>query len=367
MSTIQTIFQRFGPSWLALHPQTPIQLRRTIEAITACRRAEMGSVCYDCQDCHCRHRIPASCGNRHCPQCQGRKALQWLQRQVERQLPGPHFMLTFTVPEALRAFLMGRPRFGYDCLFRASADAMKVLVADPRHLGAEHPGFFGVLHTWGRQLQYHPHIHYVVPAGALCRDGRWQCSRNAFFLPVRALSRLVRGKFRALVQQAELIGQVPAEVWRQDWNVHCQAVPSAEATLRYLAPYVFKVAISDQRVLKLDGDQVHIRWYKVGSNRPRVLVLHAHEFIRRFLQHVLPKGFMKVRYYGFLAPSTKIPLDQVELAIHLAHALELPAKPQPRPVRPPPVCSQCGGLLRFHARLRAVQMPAALATGPPGP
>ena len=103
MSTIQSIFQQFAPGWLDAHPRAPIQLRRTIEAIIACRRSEMGSVCYDCQDCHCRHRIPASCGNRHCPQCQGRKAFQWLQRQVERQLPGPHFMLTFTVPEALRA------------------------------------------------------------------------------------------------------------------------------------------------------------------------------------------------------------------------------------------------------------------------
>jgi hypothetical protein len=242
---------------------------------------------------------------------------------------------------------------------------MKALIADPRHLGAEHPGFFGVLHTWGRQLQYHPHIHYVVPAGALRQNGRWQQSQNAFFLPVRALSRLVRGKFRALLQHAELLGQVPAEVWRQEWNVHCQAVPTAEATLRYLAPYVFKVAISDQRVLKLDGDQVHIRWHKVGSTRPRVLVLHAHEFIRRFLQHVLPKGFMKVRYYGFLAPSSKIPLDQVELAIHLAHAFELPAKPQTQAARPPPVCRQCGGRLRFYARLRPRWRHPVTATGPP--
>lgn len=365
MSTIQSIFQRFAPSWLAQHPHTPVQLRRTIEAIMACRSSEMGSICYHCQDCDCRHRIPASCGNRHCPQCQGRKAFQWLQRQVERQLPGPHFMLTFTVPEALRAFLMSQPRFGYDSLFRASAQAIRTLVADPRHLGAEHPGFFGVLHTWGRQLQYHPHIHYVVPAGALRHDGHWQPSQNAFFLPVRALSRLIPGKFRALLEQANLLDQVPAAVWLQDWNVHCQAVPSAEATLRYLAPYVFKVAISDQRILKLDGDQVHIRWHKVGSTRPRVLVLHAHEFIRRFLQHVLPKGFMKVRYYGFLAPSSKIGLDQVELAIHLAHAFELPATPTPQPARPAPTCRHCGGVLRFHAHVRQRWTHPGTATGPP--
>jgi hypothetical protein len=118
-------------------------------------------------------------------------------------------------------------------------------------------------------------------------------------------------------------------------------------------------------VLKLDGNQVHIRWYKVGSNRPRVLVLHAHEFIRRFLQHVLPKGFMKVRYYGFLAPSSKIKLDQVELAIHLAHAFELPAKPQPKPARPLPVCRQCGGKLHFYARSRPIRMHPVAATGPP--
>lgn len=364
MSAIADIFRRFGPAYLARFGATmPLAHRRAINAIIACRSPALGSVCYACADCGCAHVTAASCGNRHCPQCQGRKAFQWLERQMQRQLPGPHFMLTFTVPQALREILRAHQRLGYGALFAASADAIKTLAKDPRHIGGDCCGFFGVLHTWGRQLQYHPHIHYVVAAGAIHReDGRWRRSRDAFFLPVRALSRLFRGKFRALMDSTELQARIPDAVWEQEWNVHCQAVPNASATLNYLAPYVFKVAISDQRILKLDKDQVHIRWRKVGSQRPRTLILDASEFIRRFLTHILPTGFMKIRYYGFLAPTSKITLQQVHLSIQLASAFELAPVQTKIIITPPPTCRECGGPLRF---IRLTRPHHAPHTGPP--
>jgi hypothetical protein len=230
------------------------------------------------------------------PQCQHRKSRLGLERQLERQLPGPHFMLTFTVPEALRAFLYHHQRLGYNTLFEASSQAIKALVRDPRFVGGDEAGLFGVLHTWGCQLQYHPHIHYVVPGGALSsEDGAWHAASPGFFLPVKALSKIVRAKFRDRMHRAGLLAEIPAEVWQQDWNVHCQAVPNAEASIEYLAPYVFKVAIADHRILTVEDGQVCFSYRKPGSTRPRTLTLDALELIRRFLQHVLPTGFMKVR------------------------------------------------------------------------
>lgn len=364
MSAIQEIFRRFAPAYLRQFGRAvPRAHRRVIDAIRDCRTAALGTVCFCCSECGCTHASAASCGNRHCPLCQGRKSHQWLQRQSERQLPGPHFMLTFTVPEALREFLRGQQRIGYAALFSASAEAIKTLAKDPRFIGGDCSGFFGVLHTWGRQLQYHPHIHYVVPAGALDRaSSRWKSAQDQFFLPVRALSRLFRGKFKAVMSEQNQLSHIPPSVWTQEWNVHCQAVPTAAATLRYLAPYVFKVAISDSRILAVNDDHVAIQWRKVGSTRTRVMHLDPIEFIRRFLTHVLPKGFMKVRYFGFMAPSSKIRLEQVRLSILLDRKFELPAEPIATTVTAPPQCRECGGLLRFLRVMRPVR---TLHTGPP--
>ncbi len=163
MGAIQEIFRQYAPQYLArFGDAVPAQHRHVIDAITQCRTDAFGSVCYRCEDCGHHHLVPAACGNRHCPQCQHRKSALWLERQLKRQLPGPHFMLTFTVPEPLRGFVRSHQRVGYAALFEASSQAIKKLARDPRFIGGDQTGFFGVLHTWGRQLQYHPHIHYVV-------------------------------------------------------------------------------------------------------------------------------------------------------------------------------------------------------------
>jgi putative transposase/transposase-like zinc-binding protein len=329
-----------------------------IAAIGECRTEALGSVCYRCEDCGHPHIVPAACGNRHCPQCQHRKAHLWLTRQLERQLPGPHFMLTFTVPEALRAFLPRHQRVGYGALFEASSQSIKRLVADPRFVGGDESGFFGVLHTWGRQLQYHPHIHYVVPGGALSsEDGTWHASSSGFFLPVHALSKIFRAKFRDRMERAGLLAEIPPEAWQQDWNVHCQAVPNAEASIQYLAPYVFKVAISDHRIVRVEDGQVTFSYRKPGSARPRTLTLEALEFMRRFLTHVLPSGFMKVRYYGFLSPTAKVSLDEVKAKVELAYGFAVIVPGAELPPWPQPVCQVCGGRLRYLKSLHAHAAP----------
>jgi hypothetical protein len=378
MGVLQKLFTVHGSDYLQRFGETmPATHKKVMAAMVACRTPQAGALLCGCAHCGQPHLLPRSCGNRHCPSCQGRKAFQWLARQLERALPTHHFMLTFTVPESLRAFLRSNPRVGYEALFAASAGAIRVLAREPRFNLGDQPGFFGVLHTWGRTLQYHPHIHYVVPGGALCsEDQQWHAASPGFFLPVHALSTIYRAKFRDAIEHAGLLADIPDAVWQIAWNVNCQPVGDAANTLGYLARYVFKVAISDQRILEVGDGQVRFAYTKPGSSRRRTMVLTVHEFIRRFLQHVLPTGFMKVRHYGFLSPNFRIPLEQVKARVEMAHGFaarpvntELDA-PAPKPM----VCSHCGGALKLLRVMRAATQPSAacvssssLATPAAGP
>jgi hypothetical protein len=356
--TINHIVRTYAPAYHARYGDAmPAVQRKAVQAIIACRTPAQGSTVYRCEDCGQHHHVPRSCGNRHCPLCQHAKSQHWLARQLERQLPGHHFFLTFTVPEPLRAFLRSHQREGYAALFAASAAAIKVLAADPKRLAAEHLGFLGVLHTWGRTLNYHPHIHYLVPGGVLAgaEHLHWQPTSTGFFLPVRALSRLYRARFRHAMHKAALLEHIPPDVWSTEWNVHCQSVPSAEAALHYLAPYIFRVAISNARIVALEHDHVCFRYRKPGSSRARLMRLHALEFLRRFLQHVLPTGFMKVRYFGLLSPSCAIPIEELRARIELASAFTL-STPRSEPVQPQPMqCPDCGGSLHYRASIPSRQ------------
>lgn len=362
MGLLQDLFRTHGGAYLErFGAAMPTAHKKVIAAITGCRSEAAGCVRYACEDCGESHVVPRCCGNRHCPDCQGHKAYAWLERQLERQLPTPYFMLTFTVPEPLRAFLRSHQRIGYGALFEASAGAIKGLATDPRHLGVDTPGFFGVLHTWGRALQYHPHIHYVVPGGGFdSHTRRWHGSSLGFYLPVRALSKIYRAKFRDAMGKVGLLGEIPATVWAIDWNVNCQAVGKAEASLRYLSRYVFKVAISERRILGVDGAEVRFQYRKVDSNRVRTMALPLLEFMHRFLQHVLPAGFMKVRYYGFLSPSFAMPLEEVRARIAMTQgfAARVPEVNLEAPV--PMCCRHCGGVLRYQ---RTILPPRASTIG----
>ena len=351
MSALQDLFRVHGPAYLAQFGDTmPGHQRKVLLALMACRTPANGCTCYHCEACDKPHLLPRCCGNRHCPACQQHKGYAWLARQLESQLPTHYFMLTFTVPESLRAFLRSNQRIGYAALFEASSEAIKALSANPRFSAADTPGFLGVLHTWGRQLQFHPHLHYLVPGGAFSsEDSRWHPSAQGFYLPVHALSRVYRAKFRDAIAKAGLLDQIPTDAWAVDWNVNAQAVGEAANSLSYLARYVFKVAISESRIQSVDDTHVSFTYRKVHSHRVRTMRLPIFAFIHRFLQHVLPTGFMKVRYFGFLSPSFKMPFEEIKARIELAQGFNVrPPTPVEITRAQPLRCPRCGATLRYR-------------------
>jgi RNase P subunit RPR2 len=351
MTTLRDIFTAFAPEYLERYPTLPTAHRKAISAIQRCQSGHYGYSLYQCQSCGEKHRVNRSCGNRHCPQCQQHKTQQWLQHHLDKQLPGPHFLLTFTVPETLRPFLRSQQRIAYQALFQASATALKRLAKDERFIGTDLPGFTGVLHTWGRQLQYHPHIHYIVPGGGLSKDRTtWRPSRANFFVPVKALSPIYRALFKEEMRQAGLLEHIAPQVWTIPWNVHSQANHHGHSAFTYLAPYVFTVAISNSRMVSLKDRTVTFTYRQVGSTRLRTAHLDVMEFLRRFLQHVLPDGFMKVRHFGFLHASCAIPLATIRLLIVQAHPSD-GQLPQPHPPKLLVArCPTCGAPMRVIMR-----------------
>ena len=300
------IFRSCGPAYRQKYAgRIPTHHLQAMQAIEACRTEALGGQVYVCPDCEQVQYSYHSCRNRHCPKCQNENAQVWLEKQQEMLLPVPYFLLTFTLPAGLRELARRHPRLIYDLLFRMSAEATQQLAQDPRFVGGQ-VGMVGVLHTWGRNLAYHPHVHYLVPAGGLAADGKtWLAAHQKFLLPVKALSRIFRAKMRQAVRKIDVDGHIPVEVWQQDWVVHCKPVGCGQQALKYLAPYIFRVAISNKRILKLEDDRVTFRYRATDTGQEQLCTLAAEEFIRRFLQHVLPKGFVKVRYYGFFSSGSR--------------------------------------------------------------
>lgn len=332
MVEVAEVFRRYGPACRARFGDRMLpRHRQAMRAIEHCRTPALGGHLYTCPDCGATRYQYHSCRNRHCPKCQNKNAQQWLAQQEEMRLPVPYCMLTFTLPEALRALARSHQRLFYDLLFRCAAAAVQKLAQDPRFVGGQ-VGLLGVLHTWTRQLVYHPHVHFLAPAGGLADDGpTWPPARADFFLPVKARSRLFRAKFRAALEKTPLWAQVPPAVWEQEWVVHCQPVGNGRRAFKYLAPYIFRVALSNNRLVRLADDQVTFRYRTSDTGQTRLCTLPAQEFIRRFLQHVLPKGFVKVRYYGFLAPG-----QRSQLAALRQRPGGAPAQPPPPTETPAP-------------------------------
>jgi hypothetical protein len=296
--------------------------RRVFAAIGACRTATLGGHIAACD--HCDHQKISynSCRNRHCPKCQAMARAEWLTRREAELLPIPYFHLVFTLPAEIAALALQNKRLMYGLLFEAASQTIAQVAANPRHLGAHEVGVLAVLHTWGQNLLHHPHLHCVVSGGGLSPDGAsWVASRSYYFLPVRVLSRVFRNKYRELLRQAYARGTLEfygglahlaepsafqrwlATAARREWVVFAKP-PFREplCVLKYLARYTHRVAISNRRLLKYQAGRVTFQYkdYAHGS-RPRRMTLAASEFIRRFLLHVLPKGFMRIRHYGYLA------------------------------------------------------------------
>jgi Putative transposase/Transposase zinc-binding domain len=303
------IFRRYGNSYRQKYatwmPSTHLKAMRAIEQ---CRTEALGGQMYRCPDCEHEQYSYHSCRNRHCPKCQNENAQRWLEKQQDLLLPVPYYLLTFTLPAGFNEVIRSHQSLIYDLLFKTSAAATQQLAQDPRFIGGR-IGMVGVLHTWGRNLAYHPHIHYLVPAGGLADDTQtWVPARQNFLLPVRALSRIFRGKLLQALRHLNCYGRIPAKVWKQEWVVHCEPVGSGLGALKYLAPYIFRVAISNNRLVKLENDRVTFRYRDSETKVERFCTLTAEDFIHRFLQHVLPKGFVKVRYYGLFSPGLRKPL-----------------------------------------------------------
>jgi endogenous inhibitor of DNA gyrase (YacG/DUF329 family) len=305
--------------------------QQAMRAIEHCRTPTLGGHLYTCPDCGKTLYQYHSCRNRHCPKCQNQNAEQWLAQQQAMLLPVPYFMLTFTLPDALRTLARSHQRLFYDLLFRLAAAAVQQLARDPRFLGGQ-VGLIGVLHTWTRKLLYHPHVHFLALAGGLTNDGqRWRPARTTFLLPVKALSRLFRAKFRAALRRSPLFDQIPRTVWAQEWVVHCQPVGNGRRAFKYLAPYIFRVALCNNRLVRLADDQVTFRYRTSDTGQTRLCTLPAEEFIRRFLQHVLPKAFVKVRYYGFFAPGQRSQLAALRQRLGCSPAQSPPPTETPAP------------------------------------
>lgn len=335
---------------------------RAIADIIDCRTEALGGQVYFCDDCTDYRYSYHSCKNRNCNKCGHEQAQEWLDAQKRQLLPVTYFMATFTLHDNLRRLAGSHQRLFYDLLFRTSAAAVQKLARDPEYIGGE-LGMAGVLQTWPRDLSVlHPHIHYIIPGGGLSEDGNsWLPARQNFLMPKRALSKIFRAKFRDELKKVapDLFNAVPAETWREKWVVHLQPVGTGEHALKYLAPYIFQVAISNKRLLKLEDGMVTFKYKHGKTKQSKVKTMPVEKFIASFLQHVLPPRFVKVRYYGLLSSQQREQLKKAKelLAVQNAEPKtqataeppetasepDEPAEEKPKATR----CPKCGKEMRW--------------------
>jgi hypothetical protein len=361
---VADVFRRFADEYLSAHGASmPPSHRRAIADIQACRTEVLGGRLWRCEQCDAEVFSYHSCKNRSCPKCHSRQTERWLEARKAEMLPTRYFHVTVTVPEQLRDTLRANQRDGYALLMKAAAEAIVELARDRRHVGAT-VGVLAVLHTWTQQLLYHPHVHCLVTGGGVSDDGAdWRPARRAFLVPVRALAKLVRGKLRAGLQKSRPDLVLPDAVWSKPWVVQCTPWGEGEqAVLDYLARYVFRVAITNTRIVGLDDEAVAIRHKHRKSNRWRITRIPGQEFMRRFLQHVLPKGLHKVRYFGLWHPAKRKDAARARLLLLLDRQTTQPrgrigadaADPSanPKTEDDPRVCPCCRkGLLMFVRQL----------------
>jgi hypothetical protein len=343
---------------------------KVLRAIRNCRTQSLGGHLDRCSGCGHEAISYNSCRNRHCPKCQTNAREQWLAKRSEDLLPVPYFHVVFTLPHDLSGLALQNKKLLYDLLFRAAAETLIEIAADPKYLGAD-IGFLAVLHTWGQNLQHHPHIHCVIPAGGLALDhARWIRAPTSFFLPVRVLSKVFRGKFvdglkrlfqakklsfhgalRSLADWKQFRGFL-RQLFRKDWVVYAKRpFRSSEYVLQYLARYTHRVAISNHRLIAFENGEVSFRYKDYAhGNKKRKMTLSANEFLRRFLLHVLPRGFVRIRHFGFLANRSRARL----VAICRQLLSDAPRTRLPTEVALPPrqwPCPRCGAAMIVVERL----------------
>jgi hypothetical protein len=361
MTTLGEIVRQYGEAYRARYGEQMLPSHEAaLRAIEACRTEALGGRVYRCDACQSSHYRYHSCRNRHCPRCQHEAAQQWLSRQQALLLPAPYFLVTFTLPSELRDVAYRHQRLLYDAFFRASAAALQHLAKDERFVGAQ-IGMLGVLQTWTRDLRYHPHIHFLVPGGGLSEDGqRWVASKAEFFVHVKPLSRLFRAKMCAALRESALDAEIEPEVWEQEWVVDCRGVGSGRTALKYLAPYIFRIALSNNRIVRVEDGYVTFS-YRLGQTGERhECRLEAVAFLHRYLQHVLPKGFVKVRYYGLFRVGARRALMRLHGRLWLQAGLarlEALAEVEEEKVVRELRCPKCGALLRLEREVARVRAP----------
>lgn len=319
---VADIFRTFGPAYREAHGhKMPLRHLRAMRAIEACRTAELGGHIDECDNCGTLRISYNSCRNRHCPKCQSLEKERWLEARQKDLLPIHYFHLVFTLPEGLRPLALRNQKVVYNLLFKAVSETLIKLAKEPKYLGAE-IGFITILHTWSQTLIDHPHIHCIVPGGGLSLDGKqWVSFKKGFFIPVKVLSRLFRGKFLSFLKKAYHSGKLrfPGEItllkeetvfkrllielYQKEWVVYCKPpFKRPENLMDYLGRYTHRIALSNNRLVKLEGNQVTFNWRDSSDhNKIKRMTLEAFEFIRRFLFHVLPDRFVKIRHYGLLS------------------------------------------------------------------
>ena len=376
------IFRAHGPAWRQANAgHVSLTQLKVMSAIEACRSEALGGHVAGCAKCGHHHIAYNSCKNRHCPMCQGPAARDWMAARADDLLPVEYFHVVFTLPAEIARIAYWNKRAIYGLLFRASAEAVMTIAADPRHLGAR-IGMTSVLHTWGSALTHHPHVHMIVPGGGLSPDGsRWVACRPGFFLPVRVLSRLFRRLFLeglAALQAAgalQFFGDLErladpaafaaclAPLRKTEWVVYAKPpFGGPEAVLAYLSRYTHRVAISNHRLISADAETVAFRWkdYRIKhGDRQRVMRLTTDEFIRRFLMHVLPDGFHRIRHYGLLAGATrKATIARIRGLLGEGppdQETRETAEVAPLTLREP--CPCCGGAMRIVEMFRRGERP----------
>jgi hypothetical protein len=340
MPRVADAVRQFGAAYVARYgARMPPSHRRALRDLAACRTAACGGHVSRCARCATEHFTYHSCRNRSCPTCHGAATAAWLAARTPELLPVPYFHVVFTLPSELRPLVRTHQRVLLAALMTAAAAALRSLAADPRYIGGS-LGILAVLHTWTRALEYHPHVHCLVPGGGVAADGAtWHPARGTFLVPVRALGAGFRGRFLARLRAALPDVVVPPSVWQKPWVVYCKpTVQGSDRVLAYLARYVHRVAITDARLRTVGPATVSFQ-YRDRAHAWRLMTLAGDEFLRRFLQHVLPRGFHKVRYYGWWRPTATALRARLQLALGPA---QVPAPPGPHPAPPTPArCPRC--------------------------
>jgi len=355
MSAIQKIFRTYGRQYMELYGgRMPKIHKKAIRDICDCRSGSFGTLLYVCNDCNTRHPVPCCCGNRHCPSCHQYKAEEWLNKQMENLLPTHYFLFTLTLPERLRDFGRSSQRAVYKAMFSCAHGALIKLAKDKRFVGSPKIGYLAVLHTWGSMLQYHPHIHMVIPGGAVSKDGeQWLSSREDLFVHTKPFEIIFRAKFRDEMKKAKLFHKIDPSIWKQEWVVDSQPAGKGQNALRYLARYVFRVAISNNRIKSIENNAIKFTYKDRERKTWKTMELKPIEFIRRFLQHILPRAFMKIRHYGFLNPNSSFSIERLRELISLIYnAITDISTSISKPVKHIIKCVCCGNPMRYISFLK---------------